>query len=187
MAEVQIKGQGLRQNLEILREEYGEEIVAKITERLSEDFRRALRAGTVLASGWYPVAWLNELHRASVSVLPHIPNLPELVGTRSVERDMQGVYGFLARFLAPEFCVRQAPRSIGTYLRGVRIEPHILAPGHAEIHFSNCAEFNRYLWRDIAASSALVLSKTGAKNVRVRFTQGGRDGDGQAVLDVRWE
>lgn len=187
MPEVFVKGQSLRQTLEVLREIFGEEATTRVVARLPEDFRRACQASGVLTSGWYPISWAVEIYRATAVVLPEVNDLPERVARRGVEHDMKGIYGFLARFVSPEFCIRQAPRILGTYFKGPTIGTEILGRGHAELYFARCDGFSRALWRDVLAGAARIFEQAGAKNVNIRFADGGRDGDTQARVVVRWD
>jgi hypothetical protein len=185
--EVAIKGQSLRQNFEVLHELFGAEVTSRITASLEPEFRRLAESGGLLPSGWYPVSWANELYRVAMQMLPSVLDLPERVARRGVERDMNGIYGFFARLLSPEFCIRQAPRIFGTYYRGAKLSAQVTAPGHAELHFVDCIGFSRSLWRDAVAASSRVFEESGARRVQTRFLEGGGEGDSTARVTVRWE
>lgn len=185
MADSQVKGTSLRGNLEAAQQLYGTVVVERAIERLSTEHKQAVRTG-LLVSGWYPIAWMDEFYRVLMQELPQAQNAPEVVSRRAVEIDMKGIYGFLTRFLSPEFCIRQAPRVLGTYYKGPRIEAKVLSHGHAELHFAECHGFGRFAWRDIVAGAQRIFEEAGARNPRLTFVSGGRDGDARALVDVRW-
>lgn len=187
MGEVFIKGHALREHVLILRELYGDAATERVIGGLSPELGRLVKSGGLLTSGWYPVAWSGEIYRVAMQLIPGAAELPEQVAHRSVERDMKGIYGFLARLVSPEFCIRQAPRILGTYFKGPSISVEVIEPGHAEMSFADCHGFTRAVWRDIVAGAEYIFRHAGAKDVKMRFTSGGRDSDARARVDVRWD
>lgn len=182
-----IKGYSLIQITRAQQELFGEDFLRQVTESLSPEFREALATRLIVPSGWYPVTWPGELHRVAFQLLPQQSNVPEQISRRAVENDMRGVYGFLARFASPEFLLNQSERVLKTYLRGPRVEARLLSSGHAEVRYSDCHGFNRFFWRAVAEASVCMVEKSGAKNARARFVEGGGDGDVQAHTALRWE
>lgn len=181
-----VKGQSLRQNFEVTAELFGSEVLTRVLGRLSEPFRRAYDEQSLLVSGWYPVAWAAEFHRALMLSLPEVSDLPERIARRGVELDMKGIYGFLARLMTPEFCIKQAPRALTTYYKGPELTSKLIDSGCAQLYFKKCDGFTRSLWRELAAGSCLLMESAGASAVRAVYLEGGRDGDSEATLEVRW-
>lgn len=181
-----MKGHALRQNVDLLEELFGAERALGIVARLNPEFRAALESGSLTRAGWYPAAWANELHEASVREITGVSDIPERVARRGVERDMAGIYGFLARMVTPEFCIKQSPRILSTYFRGMTIETSEVTSGTAILTFRGCSGIGRLLWRDILAGSGRIFEAAGAKNVVLRSKEGGRESDSEHVVEVRW-
>lgn len=187
MGEVAVKGHSLRQNVDLLAEILGAEGLERVVKRLNVDFRTALETGTLTRAGWYPVGWANEIHEVALREFPNYPDIPERIARLGVERDMSGIYGFLTRLVSPEFCIKQAPRILGTYFRGMEIESTVFGKGHAELRFTGTAGIGRLLWRDILAGTTRIFEEAGAREVLLRTRKGGREGDEEHVVELRWE
>lgn len=188
MSHVFVKGQALRQDWEVVTHLYGEQVRANILERLLlREFRELSETGKILPSGWYPVAWANEFLRAAQAELPQVMDLPERLARATVERDMQGMYGFLTRFLSPEFCVRQAPRVLGTYHKGLHVDAKMAGPHLAELTFTECQGVSRALWRSMSSGAGRIVEQAGGRDVKFRILQGGYERDERTVIEFSWE
>ncbi len=66
--ESEIKGQSLRNYPITLRAIRGDDVADRMLELLSPELRSGLEMGTILAGGWYPVAFKRELHQAGAKV-----------------------------------------------------------------------------------------------------------------------
>lgn len=187
MSRLFIKGHSLRQNLESVRSLFGDAILERVVQGLPREYQAGYRAGTLLASGWYPLEWHNELLKQAQLILPQVRDVPERIGRYGTEQDMRGIYGFLARLITPELALRQAPRALSTFFKGLIVSSHLIEPGRGEIRFSNSRDVSRNLWRQIAASAEFLLLRAGGKNALLRYVSGGRDGDEVSVLEARWQ
>jgi len=184
---VQIKGQAMRQYASVYEDEMGEAALSSIVETVADpEFRELLRDRQLLASSWYPVEWLNDFLEKIMATHPGEPDLPERIGYGSADRNIRGIYGFLAKFLSPEICIRQVPRMWKVYSRGIRTHAEILAPYHARLHFSGAGP-SRLTWRAMLGGGARrIFESSGAREIEVLFISGATERASRTVVEVRW-
>lgn len=185
---ISIKGQAVRQYLDTLRAIYGDEAYDEIVQNFERrEFRELVESESLLASAWYPIELANQMIVASVKTLPHVPDLPEELGKEAMSRDLRGIYGYIASILSPEICLRYTPRLIQTFNKGLKLEAEKLGPGRARLHFSHSAEINEPLFRTMTGGTAAIFERVGARNLEVRIVEGGKLGDPETMIDLRWD
>src|SRR5258708_1622150 len=89
--ESEIKGLSLRNYPIALRAIRGDDVADRTIASLSHELREGLLRGTILASGWYPVAYKRELHQAGAKVTGE-PGLARVMGYEMTKRDLSGIY-----------------------------------------------------------------------------------------------
>ena len=58
--------------------------------------------------------------------------------------------------------------------------------GMAAVEFVGWSGFDQNVWQDIIGSVEGGLEAAGAQSIRIHITAGGRDGDDDLQLEVRW-
>ncbi len=58
--------------------------------------------------------------------------------------------------------------------------------GFVRAQATRCAGWDENMWTELAGSSEALLEIAGAKHVRLRIANGGRDGDEGAELEAHW-
>src|SRR5258706_14900955 len=100
--ESEIKGLSLRHYPVALRALRGDDIADRMLGALSPELRDGLERGTILAGGWYPVAWKRELHAAGSKGTGE-PGLARFMGYEMTKRDLSGIYRTFVRIATPRF------------------------------------------------------------------------------------
>src|SRR4051812_34914624 len=114
--ESEMKGLSLRNYPLALAALRGEAVVAKMMACLKPELRKALQLGTILPSGWYPVAWKRELHAAGFEATGEA-HLAWRMGAEMTKRDLTGIYRVFLRVLSPRFVLSCGSRIFSTYFR----------------------------------------------------------------------
>lgn len=184
--EVRCKGVMLRSTVNVLASLRGQEAADRALALLSPEMSQAMRSGGVVASGWYPVAWLRELHSAAQRACDAGPQLARAIGYEAAGADLRGVYRFLASLLSPETLLSMTPRVWKTYWDGGQTKYLELRKGMARGYTFGCKGFDRSIWESIIGGSIAILEIGGAKNVRMRVVAGGGDGDDAMDCEARW-
>lgn len=186
-AEIEMKGQAVRQYISVFEDLKGEAALNALIESVeNEEFRELLADRQILASGWYPVAWMNEFLEKALEAHPDTPDLPERIGYASADRNIRGIYRFLAQFLSPEMCIKQVPRMWKVYMRGIKVEAEVNAPRQATLRFHGIGP-SRLTWRAMLDGGARrIFESSGAKNIKVNITSGGIERSSLTTVDVRW-
>lgn len=164
----------------------GQEAADRALALLSPELGQAMRSGGVAASGWYPVAWLRELHGAAQRACGAGPQLARAIGYEAAGADFRGVYRLLASLLSPETLLSLAPRVWRTYWDGGQTKLLEARKGMSRGLTFGCHGFDRSIWESIIGGSIALLEIGGAKNVRMRVVAGGGDGDDAMDCEARW-
>ncbi len=184
--EIRLKGQGFRGALAAIERLRGPEARVATIEGMSAEPREALTFGGIVPGGWYPVAWYRELHASAQRVARTGPELSRKIGREATRHDLAGVYSWILRFVSPETLLGQAPRILGLYCEGGRVEVVEKRSGAALLRFSQMVGNNHDLWEDMVGSNEQFVTSAQGKEVRSRVLSGGQDGDDAMELEVRW-
>lgn len=181
---VSIKGQSFKGYFRAFGELYGEDKAAELRDAVDEEFRNALHFGALVSGGWYPAAWLRNLHHHGTKISGDYDACVKVV-RRSTENDLDGIYSFVARFVTPEFAFRQATRVLNVYVRGpdVRTEAR---KGEGTVTVQHAPGFDARMWRAMIAGSQVVLEHSGACEVVCRTVSGGGNDDDHLTFRANW-
>jgi hypothetical protein len=183
--ESEIKGQSLRHYPIALRALRGNEVADRVLASLSQELREGLTGGSILAGGWYPVAYKRELHAAGCKVTGD-HGLARVMGYEMTKRDLSGIYRTFVRIATPRFVLSLGARIFSTYFRPGTMRVVETRDGFVEVAFANCIGFDANIWRDVIGGCEATLVVSGAKSVRLRFGSGGEDGDEAASATAWW-
>lgn len=140
----------------------------------------------IVASGWYPVSWYRELHRAAEEAMPQERDLAKRLGEEAMKLDLSRVYAFILRVLGPDRTFRHAERALSTYWEGARVS--ILDRGDEWIsaRFHEMPGLDERLWQDVLGGTRVVVSRSVGEEVTITILSGGRTGADYLELEVRW-
>lgn len=184
---IEMKGQAVRQYVSVFEDSKGSEALASVISKISVDeFRELLQERQILASRWYPIAWMNEFMSLAAAEFSDEPDLPERIGYASADRNIRGIYRFLTRFLSPELCIRQVPRMWKVYTNGIKVRTEISAPQRATLRFYGAGP-SRLVWRAMLGGGARrIFESSGARDIEVSITGGGIERSEETSVEVRW-
>jgi len=185
MTEIEVKGLAFVNVLGALKEVRGEALEKRVIDTMPDDSRSALRLGSVLANGWYPVRWYRDLFGAAVSASRE-PNLPRELGRVSVRRDVKGVHRLLFRVMSVETLQAQGARFFKSYFRPAEVNVERIARRSARVHYAQCVGFDRNIWQEQLGGVEELLASCGVTSPRVLVLAGGSDQDTGMDLESRW-
>ncbi len=172
----------LRNRVEILDEEYG--VAEPLRAGLSAELRDALDYGQIVRGGWYPMAWLREIHEVGARVTRRGGALARELAAHGAARNFTTVHKAFLTIVSPRAVLKRAPRIFGAYFDGGRFELAHSGPGEATIAIAECQGFDRHVWEAMAGTAEAVLTMGGAKDVRSDFTLGPTPASGE--LQATW-
>lgn len=181
-----MKGLSLRNYPRVLEELRGRRAVDDMVRALPSELRTALANGAIVAGGWYPVAWKCALHDAGKRVTGDA-NLAWVMGREMTLRDLQGVYRAFVRVVSPRFVLSFGAQLFSSYLRPGAMRVLENRKGFVRVAFAGCEGFSRDLWQDVLGGCEGALSAAGARLIRLRVEEGGREGDGHATVVAWWD
>lgn len=182
-----VKGVAFRTVLLSFERLHGQSRVNLALSHLNDEARTALRYGTLLPSGWYPVEWYADLLQAVVKASHGGSDVIRNIATMSVEHDVRGVYRFFVEHLKPATVLSVYGKLFPRYYSPGKLTVIREDARHFTVHVRDCLGFTALMWQEIHASGRHLLTLSGASNVRDRVTKGGRDGDAFMVVEASWQ
>jgi hypothetical protein len=183
--ESEIKGLSLRSFLPALRAVRGDDVADRVLASLPFELRDGLVSGKILTGGWYPVGFKRDLHRVACQVTGE-PGLARVMGYEQTARDLTGIYKTFVRIATPRFVLSISSRIFSTYFRPGAMRVIENRAGFVRVELSDCLGFDANVWRDVAGGCEATLVVAGAKNCRLRISEGGQDGDDGAAVTAWW-
>jgi hypothetical protein len=171
--EVRCKGVMLRNRLELVGALHGESALERTLEQLPAELASALRYRSIVATGWYPVAWLRELHDAAASATGLGPELARQLGYEGAIKNFTTIHRLLLSASSPSAVISRSPRVLRTYFDGGAIELLESTPGMNVSRWVDCFGFDRNIWESMLGGCEAALALSRAKDVRIRFRSGG--------------
>ncbi|MCC6215344.1 MAG: hypothetical protein IT376_10775 [Polyangiaceae bacterium] len=113
MGDPKVKGLAFRSVLKSLEALRGQAAVAAALGAMDPEVADAYRRNTILATGWYPIAWYREAFRAIVATTS--PELPRAIGAEAIRADLDGVHKLMLRMLSPETVFSLSSKLFGKY------------------------------------------------------------------------
>ena len=178
----ELKGQGFRGLLEMLRKQHGEETLQRVTALLTNgDFRELVRGQGLMATGWYPLSWYAQLHEAIAQVQP---GTARTLGKAAAREDVNTVFRFVLSLASPARLASLGSRIFATFLRGAVVSVQPQGEKLVVITFANCAGASEDVWLDFEGSIEAFVELSGAKGCQVRHTT---PSDSSGVFQVTWD
>jgi hypothetical protein len=151
--------------------------------RLAENFRLHL----LLATSWYPIDEYKACLQAFRAAAGGGADVAREIGRLAARHDMAQVHKqLLARLISPGALLSLSQRVFNNYYDTGRFEILESQRGFVRAQARGCAGWDENMWTELAGSSESLLEIAGAKHVRLRIVNGGRDGDQGAEFEARW-
>jgi hypothetical protein len=186
MTQPRTKGLQFRSFLFALKRLRGEEACAATIDLLPSELGDALRYKTLVTGGWYPLEWYAQLHVASQRATREGFDLARAIAREAVQEDFRGVYRLITLALSPQSIFKLAPKIVGLYYDTGKCVIDEAERGFCRGHFDGFVGFDRNLWEDTIGGITGVMELAGAKNMVPRVLGGGKDGDADMSVEVRW-
>ncbi len=118
---VNIKGTVLNSAINYIKEVYDSEEFAEVLQQMSAEYRK--EAGdNILASHWYPIEVLHEIHSILASRHPEETNLHFKMGQFSADRSLRGVYRIFLKVGNLGYIMNKAATVWGLYYSEGKME-----------------------------------------------------------------
>lgn len=160
-AELRVKGHGLTGMLAALVAIEGESLRARVEARLPADLADALRLGAVVAGGFYPIAWAKAVHAAAIAESSRGAAIPRAIGYESTQKDLQGIYAFVAKMFNPVTVLGQGKRLMGMYYGGGDAQVLERTPTSATMRYVGCYGFDRAMFDEMVGGCLAIIEACG--------------------------
>jgi hypothetical protein len=152
----------------------------------SEPLRAALKGHLFLSSAWYPLDWYRQWLQAMRQTHRSGPEFIKTVVREGVLHDLGGVYRIFLLVMSPEGVIPRASRLFSTYYDTGTISVEVSRPGTSRVRCTGCTGFDELLWQSVIGGAEAALIAAGAKHVRFRILEGGKDGDDFCYGEAQW-
>lgn len=161
-----VRGQGLRSLLQAIAARWDAETVAEIVARTPENLRSTVLHADIATSGWYPVTWYSEIHRACRDVTGAPLAVAAELRAEALRIDSRGMFRFLLRFASPRALLRNYVRVCGLYLDGPRIDVAFVGRSSIDVRWSELVGYDEACVMDHVGGALAAFELCNGKNVR---------------------
>ncbi|MEZ4372939.1 MAG: hypothetical protein R3B07_19090 [Polyangiaceae bacterium] len=183
----EVSGLALRTLCRSLKQLRGEDCLRHALGELPESIAAELAQGAVRADGWYPLAWLIDLHHVAQRITNLGPELSRTLGYEGSRHNFRGAHRFYVAGDDPSLVLKRAPWVFGLFYRGCgTLEVINSGHGFARARWLDAVGFTDSLWQEQLGSCEAALEVSGAHQLRVRFECGGRSGSPVTDLVAEW-
>ncbi len=180
-----VKGVAFRTVVTVLATARSQAVVDASLARMPAEAGDALRYGTIITAGWYPVEWYRALWSAICSATGEGEELVRMLGRASIDHDVNTLYRALFRLLSMHTVVamglKHFSRIYDTGTAAVTEEPD----GSLRVRWSGCTGFDRNMWVEVLGSCERLGELAGAKRPRGIIQEGGEGDSCVAVFTGR--
>ena len=153
---------------------------------MCEPLRDGIRYGSIVSTGWYPIAWYKDLLQATRRASGEGKDLIHQIGRQCTRDDMSGIYAVIAKLISPQSLWSLSQRVFSSYYSVGMVKMSETRPGYSRAAWSNCQGFDENMWTEVLGSCVQLLEIGGAKDVRIRVLAGGRDGLDAMEAAAHW-
>lgn len=161
----------------------GAAFVENVRDRMKGEGGPALREGTILSSGWYPIAWYREFLGAAAELESR--EYLHRMGIETAKQDVSTIHRIMFRVLTPRVMLKQTSRLLRLYYSAGDANVVAERDGYASIRYVGFVGFDVNVWQDFLGGSTTLLALTGARDVAVRVLGGGLDSS--LSCEVTWK
>ncbi|NOY91150.1 MAG: DUF2378 family protein [Deltaproteobacteria bacterium] len=185
-ARQRVKGSLLAARGRYVREEYGEDTLARIAKLVSPQARQHLD-NAPLPFAWYPLEYLIEIDRQILLGPMHSDFAQmKLFGDRIARYDLNTIYKVLFRLGSPAFVLKRIGIVYSMYLKGGRARSEVLGKGEARVTFEDTA-YPYYLCAyGMSGWLSASVSLSGGQDIRVEHERCVHSGDEACRWHVSW-
>ena len=164
----QVKGTAVISTIRFIKEEFGEEGLAKVAKRLGTEDQSRMES-VVLASAWYPVSFLLALMRAAKAEFGGaMPDLITRMGRASADYAHTTVYKLVFKVGSTQWIISKASAIFSNYYDQGKMVVTESGEGFANIELRDFGEPAPEFCERIAGWTVRNFELTGAKDVELR-------------------
>lgn len=178
-----VKGLAFLSVMRALSKLRGDGSVKAALSRMNPEVADAFRYGSVVATGWYPVAWYLSMWRSIRESSGEGVAIARVLGREALRQDLTLVHKVALGLLSPKNVVSIGGRLSSQYYRPTQVTFET-APGMTRVRYSRCFGWDENMWAEIAVGIEVVLELAGAKHARIRMVAGGQSRDDYADFEV---
>jgi hypothetical protein len=182
LQEIRVKGSTLLGVLTGVREVCGERAEGMIA-GLKGELGETVRTRSLVALGWYPIAWHRELLAMVVANGGQV-ELREVIRT-STRHSMSSIHRLIVKVFSPDTLLRQSSRLFSSFFEA-ELLTHVQGPRQVRVEWKECHGFDRNVWQAQVITVDELVAMTGSKVKSRTVTAGGTDGDSSMSLDLHW-
>ena len=182
LQEVRVKGSTLLGVLTGVREVCGAR-TGPMVGALRGELGESVRTKSLVAAGWYPIAWHRELVAMVVANGGQV-ELREVIRT-STRHSMSSIHRLIVKVFSPDTLLRQSSRLFSSFFEA-ELLTHVQGPRQVRVEWRECYGFDRNVWQAQVITVDELVAMTGSKVKSRTVTAGGSDGDSAMSLDLHW-
>ncbi len=182
--EIRVKGSVIWGVLHALEKGGGWDCRQAVLADLAGEFGENVHTRSLIATGWYPVAWHRELLG---KVMRHggPTALRETIHI-STRQSVSTIHRILVRMFSPDSLIKQGARLFSSFFEA-KIVAHQVKDGLSRVEWIGCHGFDKNCWLAQTQSVEELVAMTGAKLKRRSVISGGEDGDSAMILELSWQ
>jgi len=181
-----VKGVAFLSVLSVVEKLAGADKREAVASGLSREARDAIQYGRLIKGGWYPIEWYKELLGLVRTVTGEGPLFMRRVGAEALRADLTGVFSFLVKLVSPAMALSGSARTFSSYYDTGKVTITESRKGYAVAEWTGCVGFDQNMWQELVGSAESLLEMSGAKSVRVRVSEGGRNDDDNLRMVAHW-
>jgi hypothetical protein len=182
----QVKGVSFLSVMSVVEKHRGRALAEGALRTMSTEVGDAFRYGTIIAAGWYPIAWYAEMWRSLKSVSGGGDEFVRFVGRASIDQDFNTIYKTLFRMLSPKTLVSIGVRHFSNIYDTGSVVVVEDQPTHVRVKWTGCAGFTRPMWIEVLGACERLAELAGGKQGRGVIEQGGSEGEGSCLARIEW-
>jgi len=183
--EIRTKGSNILATVAALATLRDEALRDAVVRDVPGDGGEEIRHKSIIAAGWYPIAWYRDLLATVVKHTNDPAIIRELArhSTRATVPTFQRVF---MKLISPHTLIKHGGRLFSSYFENATITVENVDKQVERIAWKDCFGFDKNCWRDQLGSTEELVVLSGAKVLRTKIISGGENGDATMVLDLAW-
>jgi hypothetical protein len=184
---LQVKGGVLIDAMSLRKARLGEKEHFRLLGLLDPETKKIFQ-GRLISTEWYPLdAWVDFIEVDVRELWKGNPKGLIEASEKVIEKQLRGIYRFLIKLGSPESIIKRLTVINSTYLKGIEVQPTIVAPGKAVIRYRGLEKRHKVIEYTFIGFYRKALEISGAKNFEASITTSIADGKGYFELTVTWD
>jgi hypothetical protein len=183
--EIRTKGSNLLATIAALATVRDAQLRDAVVRDVPGDGGEEIRHKSIIAAGWYPIAWQRDLLSTIVDHTKDAAFIREL-GRHSTRATVPTIQRVFMKLISPHTLIKQGGRLFSSYFENASVSVTNVDKQTERIAWKDCFGFDKNCWRDQLGSTEELVALSGAKVLRTKIISGGENGDATMELDLTW-